>query len=58
MYESEILLYVPGGDYTVVLSCGLSRQNSDLGTSLLNELLQVDLPKLLCQLLQRLLLLL
>lgn len=28
---------------TGVLSCRLSRQHSDLGTSLLNELLQVDM---------------
>ena len=41
-----------------VLFCGLSRQHSDLGTSLLNELLQVDLSKLFCQQLQLLLLLL
>lgn len=38
-----------------VLSCGLSGQHGDLGASLLNELLQVDLSKLFCQLLQLLL---
>lgn len=43
---------------TVALSRRLSRKHSDLGTSLLNELLQVHLSKLFCQLLQFLLLLL
>ena len=42
----------------VVLSCRLSRQHSDLGTSLLNELLQVDLSQLFSQLFQLLLFLL
>lgn len=44
--------------HAIVFCCRLSRQHSDLGTSLLDKLLQVDLSQLFSQLLQLLLLLL